>query len=335
MLRIDGTCTAVITAYDKEGRINEDLQSELYLRQVNAGNHIVTSSTTGESATLTFEEQTRLLEIALDVRNTHKKGNPNSKILVIAGIGSNSTHEAISLTQVALSKGADAGLSVIPYYNKPNQEGHYEHQKAIAEVGLPIMLYNIPARCGGDGLLPKTILKLAKIENIVALKAADGVNNNLVEVLLNRPKGFTVLSGDDTLTHSMMSMGADGVVSVNSNMFPNEINEYIRNYHLNRETSLDRFKKLFPALSANMQYGNPATIKEGMYIFRKELGMPNFDIGFRLPMGRISSSNAKKLERILKPYFKPKEHTRSKKNGINSRFHPDSTTCTCDKNYLM
>ena len=301
MVNIKGTSTAMVVPFKENNSIDYELYHELCTKQAKAGNHVVSPGTTTESPTLTPEEHLRLIEIGVEaVKNVNleKSGSP---VLMIAGVGSNSTKEAIEYCEKSVKLGADAGMSVVPYYNMPSQEGHLNHQIEVAKVGLPIMMYNIPKR-SGSGMHSDTILKAFEMsDSIVSLKAADGVNEDLIKVLKYKPEHVTVLSGDDTLAHPMLSIGASGLVSVSANLVPERINEYIKNF--NSPKSLDSFMELFPLMSANMSYGNPVTIKEAMYILRNELKIPSFKPVVRQPLVRINNENCKKLEKVLLEHF--------------------------------
>lgn len=298
MVKITGTCTAMIVPFRENGSIDYNLYEKMCLRQALNGNHIVSPGTTTESPTLSPQEHLDLIKIGAEVKNEVNSNNSNLEILMIAGVGSNSTKEAIEYCEESLKVGADAGMSVVPYYNKPSQKGHLEHQREIAEVGLPIMIYNIPGR-SASGMSSQTLLKAFEHDNIVSLKAADGVNEELINVLRSKPENITVLSGDDTLTHPMLSLGAEGVVSVTSNLIPKSINSYISNYDGSKK-SKEEFMELFPIFQANMEFGNPATIKEAMYIFRNEIGFNSYEPHLRKPLVRIEPEHSKKLESILR-----------------------------------
>jgi 4-hydroxy-tetrahydrodipicolinate synthase len=294
-MKIEGTYTALITPFKGSGELDEESFVDLARLQAQAGNHLVPCGTTGESPTLDHAEHVRVIKMAVDVAREYQG------IQVMAGIGSNNTKEAIKLAEEALMLGADAGLSVIPYYNKPGQEGNYQHQLAVAQVGLPLVIYNIPGRCGGPGLTPATILRMAEHENIIGLKAAAGVNDDLSEVLMKRPRDFSVLSGDDTLTFYMMAMGAEGVVSVTSNAFPGRVHGFVDGM-LKEEHVHGRFlnASLFPLFKACMSYGtNPEAIKEMVYLRRVWLHMPHYEPHLRLPMMRLPEEQRKNLATIV------------------------------------
>jgi 4-hydroxy-tetrahydrodipicolinate synthase len=211
-----GTFTALVTPF-RDGSVDISAFEGLIEAQINAGiTGIVAIGTTGESPTLSSDERAQVIRLAV--------ARANKRCLVLAGTGSNSTHHAVAETRTAEKLGVDAALVVAPYYNKPSQEGLFRHFKAIADgTSLPIMLYNIPGRCGVD-ILPETIVRLAKeCRNIVCIKEASGSVERVGELRRRLPEAFTVLSGDDSLTLPFMAVGAAGVVSVASNVLPAEV----------------------------------------------------------------------------------------------------------------
>lgn len=216
--------TAMVTPMDKAGNVDYDAAERLAAYLVENGTDaIVVCGTTGESPTLTFSEELELLSSV--------KRAVNGKAKVIFGAGSNSTETAVRTTQNACKEGVDAILSVVPYYNKPSQAGMYEHFSAVAEASeVPIILYNIPSRTGVN-MLPETVAKLANTySNIAALKQSSPDMDAISELKINCPKDFVLYSGDDSLTLPMMAMGVDGVISVASHLFGNEIKSMIRNF---------------------------------------------------------------------------------------------------------
>ena len=210
-----GTITALITPFRMDGSIDEDAFRRLItFQEENGVDAIVPCGSTGESATLSFEEHIRVVEIAVD---------QVKKAKVIAGAGSNSTSEAIRLSERAEDAGADGILSISPYYNKPMQEGIYRHYKAITEsIGIPLILYNVPGRTASN-MTAETTLRLAELPGVAGIKEASGDLVQIGKIVKNRPKGFAVLSGDDILTHKMMSAGCDGTISVASNCVPDRV----------------------------------------------------------------------------------------------------------------
>ncbi len=207
-----GTFTALVTPF-RDGAIDLSAFQQLIEAQIAAGiTGIVAIGTTGESPTLSHDEREELIRIAVSTAN--------KRCLVLAGTGSNATQHAMADTKMAEKLGVDGALLVAPYYNKPSQEGLYRHFKAIAEAtSLPIMLYNIPGRCGVD-IVPETVVRLAKAcRNIVSIKEASGSVERVSDLRRRLPESFRILSGDDSLTLPFMAVGATGVVSVASNLF--------------------------------------------------------------------------------------------------------------------
>ena len=214
-----GSYVAIVTPF-QNGRVDEKAMGALIEWQIAQGtNGIVPCGSTGESATLTHEEHDRV--IAFTVETVRRR------VPVIAGTGSNATHEAIRLTRHAKSVGADGALLVCPYYNKPTQEGLYLHFEAIArEVNLPLILYNIPGRCGVN-MAPQTIARLSRMTNIVGVKEASGSLGQMSEIIAACDERFLVLSGDDGLTIPLMAIGGKGVISVTANVAPAETAEMV------------------------------------------------------------------------------------------------------------
>jgi len=210
-----GCATALVTPFTADGSIDEERMRALVDRQINGGvKLLVPCGTTGESATMTEDEDARVIGITIKVARGRAK--------VIAGAGSNSTASAIDYSKRARDAGADAVLQVAPWYNKPTQEGLYAHFRAIAEAipDTPIMLYNVPGRTSSN-IAAQTTLRLARdCENVVAVKEASGNLSQIMEILRERPAGFSVLSGDDAVTLPLIALGAEGIVSVASNEIP-------------------------------------------------------------------------------------------------------------------
>src|SRR5947208_11098491 len=216
-----GTFTALVTPF-RNGAIDVAAFEKLIENQIAAGiTGIVAVGTTGESPTLSHEERQELIRLAV--------ATAKSRCQVLAGTGSNATQHAVADTKAAEKLGADGALLVEPYYNKPSQEGLFRHFKTIAQAtSLPIMLYNIPGRCSVD-ILPETVERLAKeCRNIVSIKEASGSVERVGELRRRLPEAFTILSGDDSLTLPFMAVGAAGVVSVASNLFPSEVCALVR-----------------------------------------------------------------------------------------------------------
>lgn len=284
-----GAHTALVTPFTEQGTIDADSFRRIISDQFENGiQGVVPVGTTGESATLTTEEHRRVIEIA--VKEADGKG------LVIAGTGSNSTHEAIDLTQSAELAGADAALLVTPYYNKPSQEGLFQHYRAVAEsTELPLMLYSIPGRCHIE-IEVDTILRLIdECPNIRAIKEAGGVTDRVRKFRESLPETFEILSGDDALTVDFMKAGAVGVVSVASNLIPGAMADIVRAMREGRigdAEALDaRYGDLFAAfLSLDT---NPVPIKAALGLTGACLPK------LRLPMVEMPEDKVEKLREIL------------------------------------
>ncbi|MCU0916466.1 MAG: 4-hydroxy-tetrahydrodipicolinate synthase [Planctomycetes bacterium] len=283
-----GAMVALVTPFD-DGEVNFETLDELLEFQLDNGiDAIVPVGTTGESPTLSHEEHKQVIE--------HVVKRVAGATPVIAGAGSNSTAEAIELTAFAKKVGADATLQVCPYYNKPTQEGFYQHFTAIAEeVDLPMVLYNIPGRCGA-GLTPETVARLAELDNVVAIKEATGSLDQASEILMRCD--LTILSGDDSLTLPLAAVGAKGVISVVANIVPADV-KAMTDLILEGDLVSARqwHRKLF-ALSKNMLTlaTNPIPIKAALAM----LEMCSEEL--RLPMTVLEDSKKASLRQTLKDY---------------------------------
>jgi len=283
-----GAMVALVTPF-QDGAIDFETLDELIEFQLDSGiDAIVPVGTTGECPTLSHEEHKQVIERVVKT--------VGGQVPVIAGAGSNSTAEAIELTEYSKKVGADATLQVGPYYNKPTQEGFYQHFRAIAEeVDLPIVLYNIPSRCGA-GMTPETIARLAEIENIVAVKEASGSLDQASEIAMRCD--LTIISGDDSLTLPLASVGGKGVISVVANIVPADV-KAMTDLILEGDFASARqwHRKLFP-LSKNMLTlaTNPIPIKAAMAI----LDMCSAEL--RLPMTPLEQGKMPVLEQTLKDY---------------------------------
>lgn len=281
-----GAITALVTPM-KDGMLDEEKLRNLVDFQINNGvSALVPCGTTGEAATLSYEEHMRVIEIVVE--------QANKRVPVIAGTGSNSTHETIYLTEFAKKVGCDAALVVTPYYNKPTQKGLYEHFKAVAEaVDIPIVLYNVPGRTAVN-MLPDTVIKLSKIKNIVAVKEASGSLDQASEIIAGVDPEFDVLSGDDSLTLPMMALGAKGIISVASNIMPKEVSQMV-DFWLKGDIESARklHLKLFPLFKGIFIETNPIPVKKSLYL----MGIIENDI--RLPLVEMTPEGTEKLRKIL------------------------------------
>ena len=291
MEKVKGAMTALITPF-KNGKLDEEGYAKLIKRQIrHAIDAVVPVGTTGESATLSHDEHKRCIEIAVEVcKGTNTK--------VMAGAGSNATHEAIDLAQFAQKAGADAILSVSPYYNKPTQEGLYQHYKAIAEsVDIPVLLYNVPGRTGVD-IAPQTVFRLFDdVENIYGIKEATGSIERCVELLAKRPELY-VISGDDAINYPIIANGGMGVISVTANLLPDKISMLV---HAGLAGQFDTAKmvndELFDINKVLFCESNPIPIKAAMYI----AGLID-SLEYRLPLVPPSKEHMKLIEETLKKY---------------------------------
>lgn len=288
---IAGSMTALITPF-RNGKVDLEKYESLIKRQIAQGiNVVVPVGTTGESATLTHKEHKECIEVAVATcKGTNTK--------VIAGAGSNSTFEACDIAKHAQNVGADGLLSVTPYYNKPTQEGLYQHYKALASsVEIPLVLYNVPGRTGVD-LLPKTAIKLFDdVENIYAIKEATGSLERATAIISQR-KDFVVISGDDSVDFAMLASGAKGIISVTSNLLPNLKAKLVKTaLEGDFKTSLKIHNELYELNKVLFCESNPIPIKAAMYL----AGLLE-SLEYRLPLTAPSNETIKKLEKILTKY---------------------------------
>jgi 4-hydroxy-tetrahydrodipicolinate synthase len=285
-----GSIVAIVTPF-KGGKVDEKKLADLiefHIAQGTSG--IVPCGTTGESATLSFEEHDRVIEIAI--------AQAKKRVPVIAGTGSNSTEEAIMLTRHAAKAGADASLQVSPYYNRPTQRGLYEHFKAIADAAdIPIILYNIASRTGVN-IEPETIAKLSSdCKNIVGVKEASGNLDQMSRIRQLCPKRFVLLSGDDSLTLPVLSIGGTGVISVAANIVPKDVADLVAAFEKGDIVKAQKLHfKLLPLIKSLFIETNPIPVKTAMGL----LGM--CDSSLRLPMCAMAAENSERLKKELKDY---------------------------------
>jgi 4-hydroxy-tetrahydrodipicolinate synthase len=289
-----GTFTALVTPF-RDGGIDVDAFNKLIEGQITAGiTGIVAIGTTGESPTLSHGEREQLIRLTVEAAN--------KRCIVIAGTGSNATDHAVDDTKNAEKLGVDGVLLVAPYYNKPSQEGLFRHFKKIADsTSLPIVLYNIPGRCSVD-ILPETVLRLADAcRNIVSIKEASGSVERVGELRRCLPEPFTILSGDDSLTLPFMSVGAAGVVSVASNLFPSEVCALVRAAESGDFRSANNLhRKLLPLFKALFIEPNPVPVKTA-------LGWRGVMSGaVRLPLCEMSEANQACVRKTLEEFEQTK-----------------------------
>lgn len=281
-----GTGTALITPFDREGNIDEDaLRRLVEFQEANGIKTLVPCGSTGESSMLRHSEHLRVIEIVRDQADKAK---------VLAGAGSNSTAEAVELTRSAKDIGADGVLSITPYCVKPTQRGIVRHFTAVAEsADLPVVVYNIPGRTGVN-VTADTMMELADVDGIAGIKEASGNMPQIMSVITRRPKGFEVLSGDDSLALPMMCMGADGVISVASNCCPALVCDLSDNaLRGNVQAARAIHEKLLPLFGALFVESNPIPIK---YVMSR-LGYGTEDP--RLPLTPLSEDGRAALDPIL------------------------------------
>jgi 4-hydroxy-tetrahydrodipicolinate synthase len=288
---ITGAMTALITPF-KNGKLDTNCYEYLIKRQIAQGiDAVVPVGTTGESATLSHNEHKECIEIAVAVC----KG---TGVKVIAGAGSNATHEACDIAKHAEKVGADGILSVAPYYNKPMQSGLYEHYKAIAQsIEIPVVLYNVPGRAGVD-IEAETAIKLFDdIKNIYAIKEATGSLERAVELNSQRDD-FCVFSGDDAIDFPMLANGAKGIISVTANLLPNYKSKLVKSVFAgDYDTARDINNELYALNKVMFCENNPIPIKAAMYL----AGLMD-TLEYRLPLTKPSVENMKKLEDAIKNY---------------------------------
>ena len=284
-----GAIVAIVTPF-KNGEVDEEALRELIEFQIENGTDgIVPCGTTGESATLSHEEHDRVIEIAIDA--------VKKRVPVIAGTGSNSTREAIRLTKHACEAGADAVLMVSPYYNRPTQEGLYQHYKTVAEeVPIPIFPYNVPSRTGSN-VLPETLARLSTISNIVGVKEATGDLKQISKVIDLCGDDFIVLSGDDFTVLPILEVGGKGVISVASNVAPADMAGMIDAFEAGDKTKARELHyKMRPLMDALFFETNPIPSKASLFMMGK------IEYELRLPLCRMSDANYEKLKNVLVNY---------------------------------
>lgn len=284
-----GAITALVTPF-RNGRLDEEAYRELIDWQIRQGvDGIVPCGTTGESATLSHEEHNRVIDIAVD--------EARGRVPVIAGTGSNSTAEAIRLTRHAKEAGADGALLITPYYNKPTQEGLYQHYRRVAEeTKFPLILYNVPSRTGVN-LLPETVARLAGIPDVVGIKEATGDLRQVSEVLEKCGDRISVLSGDDFTVLPLLCLGGRGVISVVSNVAPADMAGMVRAFN---DGDLARARelhfRLMPLARAMFLETNPVPVKTALAL------MGRIALEVRLPLYEMTPENRVRLEGVLRSY---------------------------------
>src|SRR3989442_2861663 len=285
--RFQGTGTAMITPFKSDGSIDEKALRRFVDFQIDGGvDMLLPCGTTGEGATLDEDETDRVVQIVIE--------QSRGRAPVIVGAGSNSTAKAVQATKRAKKLGADGVLSVGPYYNKPTQQGYYEHFKAIAEAeNIPVVVYNVPGRTSGN-IEANTMLRLAEIPNIVAVKEASGNLGQIMEIIKDAPSHFRVLCGDDAMALGVIALGGDGIVSVVSNETPSMMSSMI-NAALegNLTKARELHYKLLPLMNVNFIESNPIPAKAVLAM----MGM--IEENYRLPLVPITAASREKLSKVV------------------------------------
>ncbi|WP_112181042.1 4-hydroxy-tetrahydrodipicolinate synthase [Paraliobacillus zengyii] len=286
--------TALVTPFDQNGNIDYVKTEKLIYHLLSNGTDgLVITGTTGESPTLSKEEKLSFIQFVVK--------HVNKRVPVIAGTGSNNTRESIALTKQAETIGVDGVMLVTPYYNKPSQEGMYQHFLAIANAtNLPVMLYNIPGR-SVVGLTTETVIRLAEIENITSIKEASGDLEAMTTIIRETPDSFVLYSGDDGLTLPVLAIGGYGIVSVSSHIIGNEMKAMIE-HHINGEAQQAALihQNILPIMKTLFMAPNPTAVKEGLAMIGVNVG------SVRLPLIPLNQEERQRLEHAL--YFMKKAH---------------------------
>jgi 4-hydroxy-tetrahydrodipicolinate synthase len=285
--RFRGSGVAIVTPFLKDGSIDETSLRKLVDFQIENGtNFIVPCGTTGESATMSAEERYRVIHVVIE--------QARKRVPILAGTGTNDTALSVTYSKQAQELGADGVLLVGPYYNKPTQEGYYQHFKVIAEaISIPAIVYNVPGRTGGN-IEPKTLLRLAGIKNIIGVKEASANFGQFMEILKHRPEHFLVLSGDDALTLPMMPLGADGVISVAANQIPRAMSDIVRySWEGNFEKAREIHYRYLDLMNSNFIESNPIPVKCALAM------MGLIEENYRLPLVPMQEMNKQKMRDVL------------------------------------
>lgn len=279
--------TAMVTPFDQNGEVDFNATRKLVNYLIDNGTEgLVVAGTTGESPTLTVEEKVELFKVVVEV--------VDGRIPVIAGTGSYNTRESIHLTKLAERTGVDGVMLVVPYYNKPSQEGLYQHFKAIAEsTALPVMLYNIPGRTGIN-MTVETTVRLAQLPNIVAIKDASGNLDAMSEIIRQTPEGFSLYSGDDGVTIPVLSIGGAGIISVASHVIGNEMQTMIKHFMSgNHQKAAEMHRTLLPVMKALFAAPNPTPVKAALNLAGVPVG------GVRLPLVPLNDAELLAIKEVL------------------------------------
>ena len=291
-LVLQGCGTALVTPFTADGAVDYEAYAALVDRQVGGGVHfLVPLATTGETPTLSPEEKVAIFQTV----KAHAKGRP-----LLVGVGVNSLPDTLANIRLLEPLGPDALLVVVPYYNKPTQQGQYEYFKAVAAAtSLPVIIYNVPGRTGAN-MLPDTVLRLAQdVPNIRGIKEASGKYDQVSEILRRAPEGFTVLSGDDDMTLAFMATGAHGVVSVASNVAPKEVTEMVEAVQRgDYDSARALHHRLFPLFKACFVESNPIPAKAALSL----LGQMRATV--RLPLAEASDQTKELMQKVLQDLWK-------------------------------
>lgn len=289
MKKFKGAFTALITPMDKDKVDYDTFISHVKAQIKGKIDGLVPCGTTGESATLTHEEHKKVIEVCIETAN--------KKVPVIAGTGSNSTAETITLTQHAEKAGASAALVISPYYNKPSQQGVYEHYKKISEsTSLPIIMYNVPGRTCLD-MTPETVARLSELKNIIGIKEATGDIDRASQILEYSKENFLLISGDDFITYPMLCLGGHGVISVTSNIMPAEVSKMCEHVFNKNYGKARKLHYMLQSLHRSMFIEtNPVPCKTTLAL------MGQIKEDFRLPLVKMSTANKTALKKVLKSY---------------------------------
>ncbi|NSL50871.1 4-hydroxy-tetrahydrodipicolinate synthase [Calidifontibacillus erzurumensis] len=296
MMNFGRILTAMVTPFNERGEVDFTKVEELVHYLIENGTEgLVVAGTTGESPTLTTDEKVALFKQVVKI--------VNGRIPVIAGTGSNNTYASIELTKKAEQVGVDGVMLVVPYYNKPSQEGLYQHFKAIAQsTSLPVMLYNIPGRSSVN-MAPETVIRLSKIENIVSVKEASGNLDAMAKIIEETDDRFSLYSGDDSLTLPVLAIGGVGVVSVASHVIGNEMQTMVQaflNGDLKEAGAIHR--KLLPIMKALFAAPSPAPVKAALQLKGINVG------SLRLPLVPLTNEEKSELEKAMEPILQKQKY---------------------------
>jgi len=284
---LKGCCTALITPFDKKGKVDFNVFKRQIDRQIESGvSGILACGTTGESPALSESEFSDVVKSAVKLAH--------GKVYVVAGTGTNNTEKTIERTIFAEKIGADFALVITPYYNKPNQQGLYAHFKKVAQnTKINIIIYNVPSRTGVN-ISSDTVAELSKIKNIVGIKEASGSLDHATEIIRKAEKGFTVMSGEDSITLPLLSIGARGVISTISNVVPKEMQSVFELFFADEHEEARRMHhSLYPIAKTLFIETNPVPVKYAMMKIKMDSGI------LRLPLAELSDVNKKKVDEVL------------------------------------